>query len=126
MCINSRFIFKKYNGVVKQILFISVKYFKICIRKNIMRPCFFCFSPFRKIYQVYQSIKPQQKQIQHCFHILLFIQASSYFLKNLRVPSTSSQLDTSFIRYMLAVDLAILILISAIMEESNTVIFRAF
>ena len=40
--INSRFLFQQYTDFVKETLFISVKYFKICISKSFMWPRF-CF-----------------------------------------------------------------------------------
>ena len=38
-------IFQQYPDVVNKIFFYSVKYFRICISKSFMRPCFFFYHP---------------------------------------------------------------------------------
>ena len=50
-CINSRFLFRKYTDVIKKVLFISVKYFKICISKSFMRPRFLLFTLYRQVWE---------------------------------------------------------------------------
>ena len=43
-CINSKILFQQYTDFVKNYYLFLKNYFKICISKSFMRPCFFLFT----------------------------------------------------------------------------------